>query len=349
MTEDVGRMVKQMQKKYGEAGAMLGTDVPPVEVVSTGILSLDYALGIGGWPRGILSGIFGPPEIGKSTILGFNAIRSAQEMGKPAAIVAMEGRFDPSWARRHGIDTDKLIVTRPKHGREAFDHVQELVESGIFGVVKLDSLGAMLYESEMELKGGPKQGGQSGLITWGVKRLLPVLTHIDTAVLFLNQVRVNMKAMGNFTVYEQPGGQGVRHGETIIVQLRNHADPPMTLGQGDDVITIGRTIVAQIMKNQLAEGTGNKAVFDFYQRETEGNPFGIDKDRDVFLTGKRTGVIVQGGGGYYTLPSGTRLRGEAEVLSNLRAKPEEAALVREAVLAVMKTKARKPKLEAVNE
>ena len=106
MTEDVGRMVKQMQKKYGEAGAMLGTDVPPVEVVSTGILSLDYALGIGGWPRGILSGIFGPPEIGKSTILGFNAIRSAQEMGKPAAIVVLSDAHVPD---RDGLFLQTLI------------------------------------------------------------------------------------------------------------------------------------------------------------------------------------------------------------------------------------------------
>lgn len=345
---DIDRIHKQMQKKYGERGVMRGSEVPDVEVVSTGILSLDYALGVGGWPLGLASGIFGPPEIGKSTILGFNAIREAQKDGGLAAIVAMEGRFDKSWAIRHGIDPERLIVTRPKHGREAWDQLQELVESEVFRVIEVDSIGAMLYESETELKGGPKQGGQSGLITWGIKRLNPVLQHIPTAVLLLNQVRVNMKAMGNFVVYEQPGGQGLRHGEIVTVQLRPHADAPFTLGQGDDIITIGRTIVAQVMKNQLAEGTGNRAVFDFYQRETEGNPFGVDRLRDIFLTGKRLGVIEQAGG-WYTLPSGTRGQGEKAILESLAAKPQEAAAVRAEVLKVMQSKARKPKLEAVED
>lgn len=346
--DDVKRQVQKMQKKYGTQGVMAGSDVPPVEVVSTGILSLDYALGLGGWPRGLAAGIFGPPEIGKSTILGFQAIREAQAMGKPAAIVAMEGRYDGSWASRHGIDNAKLVVSRPKHGREAFDQLQEFVESGIFGVIVFDSIGALLYESEMELKGGPKQGGQSGLITWGIKRLNPVLQHIDTSVLLLNQVRVNMKAMGNYTVYEQPGGQGLRHGQIITVQLRAHADPPFTMGNGDDVITVGRRIVAQITKNQLAEGTGNKAVFDFYQKETDAYPFGVDRIRDVFNTGKRTGVIEQGAGGYYTLPSGSRIRGEDTVVETLHQKPQEAAEIREAVLTVMRSKAVRPKLEAVS-
>ena len=345
---ELDREVKKLQKKYGERNVMIGSDVPTIQAISTGILSLDYATGIGGWPRTQASGIFGPPEIGKSTILGFNAIREAQAAGRFAAIVAMEGRFDPAWARRHGLDTDKLIVTRPTHGREAFDQLQELVETEIFGVIVFDSIGALLYESEMELKGGPKQGGQSGLITWGIKRLNPVLQHIDTAVLLLNQVRVNMKAPGNFTVYEQPGGQGLRHGEVLTVQLRAHSDAPFTLGQGDDVITIGRSIVATVQKNQLAEGTGNRAVFDFYQRETEGNPFGVDRVRDIFLTGKRLGVIETTSPGRFVLPSGTKTHGEPATLDVLRASPKEAEAIREEVLRVMRSKVRKPKLEVVN-
>ena len=188
-------------------------------------------------------------------------------------------------------------------------------------------------------EGKPKVGGQAGIITWAVKAINPFLFKHDTLCLMLNQVRqdMNPRAHGG---YKMPGGEALGHMSAIIVQLRPGKDRYTVKENGNDVM-YGRQIVAHIKRNKWAEGTNQKAVFDYYFKRAEGHELGIDQFTDLVNTAKRCGVIQQqineGGkpGSMYDLPNGKRIRGFEAVKEYLEAQPDVFVLVREAVLEKM--------------
>lgn len=338
---------KGLTQQFGSQAVVRGSLTKSLKVIPTGIISLDYALGTGGWPIGYCHGVYGPRDIGKSSIIGLSAIREAQKLDKVPVIIAVEpagGESWENWIRKNGVDPDQLVVLYPENGEEAFAMAHKVTKSGNADLIVFDSIGGLLSESEIKEDGKARQGGQAGLITWGMKALAPAVFKHDVCALMLNQVRDNMKSPIPGAV-QQPGGNALEHHENIILRLRRGADRFTQKIGGEDVI-IGRQIIGVVERNKSNEGEGQKAIFNFFSAETEDYPFGIDVTADVINTGKRTGVIKQAGA-YYDLPNGQRIQGQKGVGEYLDKNPDVLALIREEVLKVMLTKNSKTQLEVV--
>lgn len=338
--KDIDGLLASFSAKYGGEAVARGSYKRPSKVISTGVLELDYKLGTGGWTLGDLHVVYGSPDLGKSSSLGLASIRSAQEQGYNCAIVAMEPNFDPAWAERHGIDTERLIILRPETGEEAFEMLIDLVDSGVVDWILFDSIGAVIAASEMEADGKAKQGGQSGLITRGVKAVAPKAYRNECGVMFINQIRDNMKARVPGMV-DMPGGHALKHACITRALLKPTANQYKAKIDGDDVV-IGREIAVVVERNKQNEGSRQVAKFDFYQKSTDTNDLGIDRALDVINTAVATGVISRGGA-YFTLPGELGLEKAIQGLPKVRAHfvqhPEHVAIVRELVLKTMKEKA----------
>lgn len=330
--------------KYGQDVGSLGSDYHQSKVVPTGSLALDYALGTGGWKLRHPVMIFGAPDIGKSSILGLAAIRNAQQMGLSTAIIAVEPGFDADWATKHGVDPDLVIIYRPDSGEEAFAILHELVRGDLIDFILFDSIGAILRGTEGGVDGKPNVGGSSPLITWGIKNTLMPCWKNEKGLIMINQQREDMKSHipGQFV---PPGGQAVQHGSDQIVYLR-HGRERYTIrmddgtGKASDVI-VGREIVAQVKRNKLSEGTNMKAVFDYYQMESDLHPVGIDVGKDMINTAIRSGVIVKAGSylRHSSFPKANsgefQLQGRDTVAEYLATHPSSAEQIRAEVLAKM--------------
>ncbi len=326
-------LMSDFNKKFGSHAVELGTWKPSAPVISTGVLELDYKLGTGGWTLGQLHEIYGAPDLGKSSSLGLAAIREAQKAGYTAAIIAVEPNFDPAWAFKHNVDPERLLIARPNTGEEAFAMAIEIVDSGSVDLVLFDSVGAVISASEMEADGVAKMGGQSGLITRGVKAIAPKAYRNNCAVLLINQIRDNMRATVSGVV-ESPGGHALKHACATRTLLRPTKNVYKAKIDGDDVV-IGREIAAIIQRNKLSEGTGRRALFNFFQMEVEGYPFGIDEFTDVINTAVSTGVIEKAAS-YFGLPGHEkRIQGFDKVKDYLAKNPDEVASIRKSVLATL--------------
>lgn len=327
-------LANDISKSFGKNYAKRGGLQRALNTVPTGSLALDFELGVGGWPRGYLIGVFGPRDIGKSSMIGLNAIRNAQALGLNCAWVALEDFSEP-WAEKNGVSIDDLLLAYPQTGEEAFGITLKLIKSEVVDFIVFDSIGAVLSESELDDDGKMKMGGQAGLITWFVKAAAPAAKANNVGVILLNQVRDNMKSRIPGLV-QQPGGNALEHMEHIIVQLKRGKNRYMVKEAGTEV-QVGQEIVAHILRNKAAEGTGKKAQFDYFFAETEKYPFGIDQYNDVLNTSKRTGVIVQRGS-MYDLPNGKSIKSWDAVVEYLDENPDVVDIIREAVLAYMLNK-----------
>lgn len=330
--------VKRLDKKYGHKTGGLGSDDYSLNVVSTGILALDYALGTGGWPLGHPIEVYGPPDIGKSSVLGFNAIRCAQDSGKLCGIIALEPGFDKGWAYKNGIDPEAVAIARPDTGEEAFEILHDWVLGDLIDFVLFDSIGAMLKGSEAKEGGKVAAAGQSGLITWGVKRILQPAWKRNKGIMFLNQIRDDMGSPYPGQ-YDSPGGWAVKHSATIRVQLRAGKEKykeKVGSGQERHDVVVGRRLVAVVKRNKLSEGSEQRAFFDYYQKETEERSVGLDLASDVANTGAMTGVLRKSGGWYYhnSFPDG-KLNGLAAIKSYIEDKPQVVKTIRDEILEVM--------------
>lgn len=330
---------KRLEAKYGHMSGATGADNYDLDIVPTGMLALDYALGTGGWPLGHPIEIFGPPDIGKSSVIGLSAIRNAQARGLLCGVVALEPGFDDAWAEKNGVDPEMVVIGRPDDGEAAFHMLYDWVCGDVIDFVLFDSIGAILRPSEAAADGKMAQGGQSGLITWGVKRIVTPAWKNNKGVMFLNQIRDDMGAQYAGAV-DSPGGWALKHSCAVRVQVKPGKDRYTAKVDGEDVL-VGRSLTALIKRNKLSEGTNQKAVFDYYQMETDVHGIGVDKTADVLATGIRTGVIKRAGAWYShpTFPGERQqLQGRKEVEAFLAVDAKAYTKIREDVLDVMKAK-----------
>lgn len=334
---------ERLNKQYGEKTGAMGSTEFKLDVVPTGVLALDYAMGTGGWPLGHPVEVFGAPDIGKTSTLGLSAFRSAQAKGMTTGLIALEPGFDPKWARKHGVDTDLLLVARPDDGRDAFDILWEWMTDDIVDFVIFDSIGAVTNPSDHEkADAANKVGGASNLITFGIRRVVPHVWKRNKGLIFLNQQRQKMNSPIPGQM-DSPGGEALRHFCDIRIQLKGASGKESIYKakvDGEDVI-VGRKLTAHIVRNKMHEGSNVKATFDFYQKETEDHPVGIDSAADVIATGMRTGVIKKAGGFYRhpTFPEAksgeNQLQGKNGVAEFLAENPKAMEQIRNDVLAVM--------------
>jgi recombination protein RecA len=335
-TKTVQDLANKFQKKYGDKAGSTGNVEWPLDVVPTGSLSLDYSLGIGGWPMGHLIEVFGPPDVGKSSVIGLNAIANAQALGKVCAIVAVEPGFDPSWAEKHGVNTENLLIARPDNGQEAFNMLAEIVSVPEVGFVLFDSVGALLRESEAEIDGKPAQGGRSGLITWGVHNVLQPAWKNNTGIMFINQIRDKMNARMPGVV-DSPGGHALKHSCSIRVQLRAAEFYKEKLENKDEA-EVGHRLKATILRNKFSEGSRRTAEFDYYKMTTSTHEVGIDKGADIIDVATRLGCI-QPAGAWYRHPSfpgdKNQIQGKAAVGEFVMNNPKIQEQLRQEVLEAM--------------
>lgn len=323
----------RLEKKFGHKTGTVGSASYKLEVVPTGSLALDYALGTGGWPLGHPVEVFGAPDIGKSSVIGFNAIRNAQAQGMLCGLIALEPGFDKDWAIKNGVDPDMLVVARPDDGETAFEILHDWAMDQIVDFMVFDSIGAVV--SELDRKEGAKSrvGGQAKLITDGVKRVLTPTWKHKKGLIFLNQQRADMKAKIPGLV-ESPGGNAVHHSAAIRIHLKS-AGAPLKATIDSEEIVVGRTLVAVIKRNKLSEGTGKRAEFDFYSADSSESVVGIDQPKDVLSTAIRTNVIEKAGG-YYRHPSfpgdKKQIQGKDSVYDYLADNNEVVETIRKEVL-----------------
>jgi recombination protein RecA len=240
--------VGQIEKQFGKGAIMrLGSKgaILPHEAISTGSISIDYALGIGGFPRGRVVEVFGPESSGKTT-LTLQVIAEAQKAGGMAAFVDAEHALDAEYARKLGVDIDNLLVSQPDNGEQALEIVEVLVRSGSVDVVVVDSVAALVPRAEIEGEMGDAQVGlQARLMSQALRKLTAVVAKSKTTLVFINQLREKIGVMFG-SPETTTGGRALKFYSSVRVDIRR-----IGAIKDGDVVVGGRTRV-KIVKNKMA-------------------------------------------------------------------------------------------------
>ena len=240
--------VGQIEKQFGKGAIMrLGSKgaIMPHEAISTGSISIDYALGIGGFPRGRVVEVFGPESSGKTT-LTLQVIAEAQKAGGMAAFVDAEHALDAEYARKLGVDIDNLLVSQPDNGEQALEIVEVLVRSGSVDVVVVDSVAALVPRAEIEGEMGDAQVGlQARLMSQALRKLTAVVAKSKTTLVFINQLREKIGVMFG-SPETTTGGRALKFYSSVRIDIRR-----IGAIKDGDVVVGGRTRV-KIVKNKMA-------------------------------------------------------------------------------------------------
>ena len=278
--------IAQIEKNYGKGAIMrLGDDIPVnVEAISTGSLSLDLALGIGGVPRGRIVEIYGPESCGKTT-LALHVVASAQKNGGEAAYIDVEHALEPAYARALGVDIDNLLISQPDTGEQALEITEQLVRSGALDVVVIDSVAALLPRSELEGEMGESSVGVvARLMSQALRKLAGVVSKTGCIVIFINQLREKIGVMyGNPET--TPGGRALKYFASVRIDMRRIE----TLKNGSEMI--GNRTRAKVIKNKVAPPF-KEAEFDIIYGQ------GISKVGEIIDLAAKLDLIEKAGAWY---------------------------------------------------
>ena len=279
--------VGQIERQFGKGSIMkLGAEGSAVDVpaISTGSLSLDIALGVGGIPRGRVTEIFGPESSGKTT-LALEVIAEAQKAGGVAAFVDAEHALDVQYARKLGVLTDELLVSQPDYGEQALEITEILVRSGALDVVVIDSVAALVPKAEIDGEMGDSHMGlQARLMSQALRKLTAIISKSHTAVIFINQIRHKIGVMfGNPET--TTGGNALKFYASVRLDIRSRG----AIKDGQDVV--GNRTRVKVVKNKIAPPF-KEAEFDImYGR-------GISRSGDVLDLGVNLNLIEKSGSWY---------------------------------------------------
>jgi recombination protein RecA len=328
---------ERFAKNFGE-GTLVGDEAEqPYLVIPTGSIDLDLAFGVGGWVRGRLAEIWGKDDLGKTT-LGMMAVREAQRIvpDLSAFWVDMEQKWDWPWARTHGIITtkDRFRLYLPDSAEDVADAIKEALRSGLWSIIVLDSIGAMIPEIAKEKDANQAvMMKQAQIVTRMVQIAAVEARKSQTAVLMLNQVRADTSL--SFKTTTTGGGFSLKHCSTQKVELKSGGSPPLSIMVDGVKQQVGHQVAAFVERNKV--GVAKKtAFFTLISTATEKyGPVGIDRCEEAATVGMKTGVIAQSGGSYTFTTSGEKVIGRPAVVAALRADPELVDAVREAALATV--------------
>jgi recombination protein RecA len=327
----------KMEGGYGKGSAIIGRQKRRRgNSIPSGSLSLDFTLGTRGWPRGYGTEVFGAASIGKTTIFGYGALRGANSLGLVSAVIAVEPNWDDEWAEKNGVNLDTTVVLYPDTLEEAFGMLRDIVYDNEADFILFDSLGGGTTDKAIE--SDTKQAyGNSGLITWGVQRVVPRIRKNNITVMYINQVR-QYSGGNNSSWHESPGGEALKHAMTVRVHAKPGAKKFNSTVHGDNIM-VGREIQAVMKKNKAAQAMGRTAKFNYFYIETDEHPFGIDQADDVVRAAKTAGAIKGATWlNHPAFPNG-KIQGAPAAGKFLLENPDALAKVREDTLAVMDAKA----------
>ena len=305
--------LSQIEKQFGKGSIMrLGeaTARLQAEVIPTGALALDVALGIGGVPRGRVVEIYGPEASGKTT-LGYHIIAEAQREGGVAAFIDAEHALDPNYARAVGVDVDSLLLSQPDSGEQALEIAEMLVRSGAVDVIVIDSVAALVPRAELEGEMGDAHVGlQARLMSQALRKLVGAIAKSRTTVIFINQIREKVGVLfGNPET--TPGGRALKFYASVRLDVRR-VD---SLRQGSD--TVGIRVRAKVVKNKLAPPF-KQAEFDLLYGS------GISKEGDLLDIGTDLGLVSRVGA-WYSFGEERLGQGRENARDFLRQHPDVAA------------------------
>ncbi|MEK6778291.1 MAG: recombinase RecA [Candidatus Deferrimicrobiota bacterium] len=326
MSQDANRRkaldmaLSAIEKNYGKGAIMrLGADVPAkdIAVISTGALSLDVALGVGGIPRGRVTEIFGPESSGKTT-LALHIVAEAQRQGGIAGFIDAEHALDLGYARKLGLNTEDLLISQPDSGEQALEIAEMLVRSGALDVLVIDSVAALVPKAEIEGEMGDSHMGlQARLMSQALRKLTASISKSQTAVIFINQIRMKIGVMfGNPET--TTGGNALKFYASVRMDIRR-----VTQIKKDDAVIGSRTRV-KVVKNKLAPPF-REAEFDILFGE------GISREGDLLDLGTELDMVEKSGA-WYSL-GGERIgQGRENARGFLKEHPEVASDLRKKIL-----------------
>ena len=314
-TPDKGKALElalaQIDKQYGKGSVMrLGEESKaPVEVIPTGSISLDVALGIGGLPRGRIVEVYGPESSGKTSV-ALHAVANAQKLGGTAAFIDAEHALDPEYAKAIGVDTDALLVSQPDTGEQALEIADMLIRSGALDCIVIDSVAALVPRAEIEGEMGDSHVGlQARLMSQALRKLTSALYNAKTTAIFINQLREKVGVMFG-SPETTTGGKALKFYSSVRLDVRRIE----TLKDGSDAV--GNRTRVKIVKNKVAPPF-KQAEFDIIYG------VGISREGSLIDMGVEQGIIRKSGA-WYTYEGDQLGQGKENARKFMRENPDVA-------------------------
>lgn len=315
-----------IEKQFGHGAIMTLSDaaVYKVDSISTGSLSLDLALGIGGLPRGRVVEIFGPESSGKTT-LAISAIAQAQKLGGNCAFIDAEHAFDPEYAKKIGVNLDNLLISQPDNGEQALEICETLVRSNALDIIVVDSVAALVPRAEIEGEmGDSMMGVQARLMSQALRKLTGAVSKSKTILIFINQIRMKIGVMfGNPET--TTGGNALKFYASVRLDIRRKA----AIKRGDE--SIGNNVTVKVVKNKVAPPF-KTAEFDLMFG------YGIDAEGEIIDLGVANEIIDKAGS--WLSYNGEKMgQGKEGARLFLKSNPKISAEIKKKILASIKVKA----------
>ena len=309
--KSLGLVLGQIEKQHGRGAIMrLGDDTrPPIEVIPTGSIALDVALGIGGLPRGRVVEIYGPESSGKTTV-ALHAVASAQRAGGIAAFIDAEHALDPEYAAKLGVDTDNLLVSQPDTGEQALEIADMLIRSGALDIIVIDSVAALVPRAEIEGEMGDSHVGlQARLMSQALRKITGALSTTGTTAIFINQLREKIGVMFG-SPETTTGGKALKFYASVRLDVRRIE----TLKDGTDAV--GNRTRCKVVKNKVSPPF-KQAEFDIIYGQ------GISREGGLIDMGVEQG-FVRKAGAWYTMDGDQLGQGKENARTFLKDNPDLA-------------------------
>ncbi len=298
--EEIEDTIKEIRTKFGDESIMKLGDKPKVDIgaISTGSIGLDWALGIGGLPRGRIIEVFGPESSGKTT-LSLHVIAEAQKLGGICAFIDAEHAMDPEYSAKLGVKTEDLLISQPDTGEQALEITETLIRSGKLDVIVIDSVAALTPKDEIEGEMGAYHvGKQARLMSQALRKLTAIVAKSKTVIIFVNQIRMQIGVMfGNPET--TPGGKALKFYTSVRLDIRRIAQ----IKKGEEVM--GGRVRVKVVKNKVASPF-KSTEFDLMYNE------GISREGEILALGEKLGIVKKSGASYSFL-SGESEGGEQKL------------------------------------